>query len=46
VQNDGQPHLEIYQELARRFPQGLADVPPLPEELSGEVNTAFAEQAR
>jgi hypothetical protein len=31
------PPLESYQELARRFPHGLADVPPLPEELSGAV---------
>ena len=33
----GQPLLETYQELARRFPHGLADVPPLPEEISGAV---------
>ncbi|MGO9209434.1 MAG: VirB4 family type IV secretion system protein [Terriglobales bacterium] len=44
--NDGRTQLEIYQELARKFPQGLADVAPLPEELSGQVNAAFAEQAR
>ena len=31
------PLLERYQELAKRFPQGLADVAPLPEELSGSV---------
>ncbi len=31
------PLLERYQELAKRFPQGLADVAPLPEELSGAV---------
>lgn len=31
------PRLERYQELAKRFPQGLADVAPLPEELSGAV---------
>lgn len=31
------PLLENYQELAKRFPQGLADVAPLPEELSGAV---------
>jgi len=29
--------LEAYQELAERFPQGLADLDPLPEEISGEV---------
>jgi hypothetical protein len=34
----GRPLLECYQELSRKFPQGLADVLPLLEELSGEVN--------
>ena len=32
------PLLASYQDLAKRFPQGLADVPPLPEEISGAVN--------
>ena len=31
------PLLENYQELAKRLPRGLADVAPLPEELSGGV---------
>jgi type IV secretion system protein TrbE len=31
------PLLDNYQELAKRFPQGLADVAQLPEELSGAV---------
>src|SRR6266480_4000863 len=31
------PLLDAYQELARRFPHGLAEVPPLPEEISGAV---------
>jgi hypothetical protein len=31
------PALEVYEELARRFPNGLAEVPPLPEEASGPV---------
>jgi type IV secretory pathway VirB4 component len=31
------PVLEAYQELAHKFPFGLADVDPLPEEVSGEV---------
>ena len=31
------PLLEAYQALAERFPQGLADLDPLPEEISGEV---------
>jgi len=29
--------IEAYRELAERFPAGLADVDPLPEEISGEV---------
>ena len=33
----GRPLLETYQELAQKFPRGLADVPPLPEEISGAV---------
>ncbi|MBZ5571248.1 MAG: hypothetical protein LAO09_05135 [Acidobacteriia bacterium] len=33
----GPPLLESYQELAKKFPQGLSDVAPLPEELSGAV---------
>jgi type IV secretory pathway VirB4 component len=36
-QRDGRPLLECYQDLARKFPQGLADVALLPEELSGAV---------
>jgi len=32
-----QPLLDCYQELARKFPRGLAEVAPLPEELSGAV---------
>ncbi len=31
------PRFETYQELARKFPQGLAEVQPLPEEISGAV---------
>jgi len=34
------PLLDNYQDLAKRFPQGLADVTPLPEELSGAVMTS------
>jgi hypothetical protein len=29
--------IDVYQELARQFPFGLADEEPLPEEISGEV---------
>jgi len=36
------PPLETYQDLARNFPRGLADVPPLPEELSGAVTGAVS----
>jgi hypothetical protein len=32
------PLIEGYMELAERFPTGLADLNPLPEELSGEVS--------
>lgn len=43
VQDRGNlPLLESYQDLAKRFPQGLADVPPLPEELSGAVNASIS----
>jgi hypothetical protein len=31
------PLIEIYQDLAKKFPRGLADVSPLPEEISGAV---------
>ena len=31
------PFIEAYRELAERFPAGLADADPLPEEISGEV---------
>jgi hypothetical protein len=36
-ERDDRPLLERYQELAKRFPQGLADMAPLPEELSGAI---------
>ena len=35
---ENRPPIEIYQELAKKFPRGLADVPLLPEETSGAVN--------
>lgn len=31
------PLLDAYTELARKFPHGLAEVPPLPEEISGAM---------
>jgi TraG P-loop domain len=41
-QNPEQPLLHCYQELACRFPQGLAGLPELPEELSGAVRATEA----
>jgi hypothetical protein len=39
----GRSLLECYQDLAKNFPQGLADVTPLPEELSGAVAATASE---
>jgi hypothetical protein len=36
-QRKAEPLIEAYRELAEKFPAGLADVDPLPEEISGEV---------
>lgn len=36
--------LECYQDLAQKYPQGLADVAPLPEELSGAVAATNGER--
>jgi hypothetical protein len=36
-QDRTRPPLEVYEELARRFPTGLAEAPLLPEEMSGAV---------
>jgi hypothetical protein len=36
-QKPEQPLFECYEELAQRFPEGLAGLPQLPEELSGAV---------
>lgn len=33
----GRPLVETYRELAQKFPHGLAEAPPLPEEISGAV---------
>jgi hypothetical protein len=40
--NPARPPLDVYEDLARSFPNGLADVPPLPEELSGAVTGVIA----
>ena len=37
----GRPLLSSYQELAGKFPQGLAEIEPLPEEVSGAVNSSL-----
>lgn len=42
----GPPLIELYQDLAAKFPQGLADVPMLAEEISGAVDEAWAGKAR
>jgi hypothetical protein len=36
------PLIESYIQLAERFPFGLADEDPLPEEISGEVSKGVA----
>jgi len=41
TESKGRSLLESYQELARKFPQGLADLPPLPEE-SLEIQEAVS----
>ena len=38
--NRRRPLIEVYQDLAELFPQGLADADPLPEETSGAVQQA------
>ena len=40
--NRGLPLLQIYEMLAAKFPSGLAEVPELPEELSGAVKAVSA----
>ncbi len=39
--NAGRPLLEAYKDLAERFPQGLAEVEQMPEEISGAVNAVW-----
>lgn len=40
--NRGLPRLQTYEKLAAKFPLGLADVPELPEEMSGAVKATAA----
>ena len=41
-QHQGKPPIEVYSDLAERFPFGLADCELLPEELSGQVAKGVA----
>ena len=41
-QHEGKPLIEAYSHLAEKFPFGLADCEPLPEELSGQVAKGVA----
>ncbi len=43
-ENAGRPHIDLYKELASRFPEGLADLDALPEEASGIVQRASAKR--
>ena len=42
--NRRRPLIEVYRELADRFPHGLADQELLPEEATGVVQQAVAER--
>jgi len=42
--NRKRPLIDVYRELAERFPHGLADEEVLPEEASGKVQQAVAER--
>ncbi|MGH9401972.1 MAG: VirB4 family type IV secretion system protein [Terriglobia bacterium] len=44
--HEGRSRLDLYQELGAKFPYGLADAPPLPEEVSRAVDEAWAENGR
>jgi type IV secretory pathway VirB4 component len=46
TQHPDRPLFDSYRELARKFPQGLADIPELPEETSGAVQAAWAGRRR
>jgi hypothetical protein len=36
------PLIQTYEELAERYPRGLAELAPLPIELSGEMQEAMS----
>lgn len=42
--NPGRPQIELYRELAAQFPEGLADAPPLPEEVLGAVDEIWVSE--
>jgi hypothetical protein len=47
LNRDGEKSLfELYRELARRFPKGLAEVPELPEEATGAVQSVWTDRRR
>jgi hypothetical protein len=37
------PLIQAYEELAARYPRGLAELAPLPVELSGEMQEALSQ---
>ena len=37
------PLIEAYEQLAQQYPRGLAEIGPLPVELSGEMQEALAQ---
>jgi hypothetical protein len=41
--NASMARIEAYETLAERFPRGLADLAPLKEELTGEVQEVLAQ---
>ncbi len=45
LKKEEKPLLELYRKLAGLFPQGLANIPSLPEEISGEVTAAWQERS-
>ena len=44
-ENAGRALIDLYKELAARFPHGLADQEALPEEMSGFVQRASAKRS-
>jgi hypothetical protein len=42
--HQGVPLIQAYEELAQKYQCGLAELPPLPVELSGEVQEVIAQR--